>query len=537
MQNKSGATAVYLNGNIYTVDNNFSVAEAMVVKNKYLLYVGTNEVAKKFIDDDTEVIDLEGKTVLPGLLEGHTHFGWLSQSLIEVDGLFKEKKQILEEIKERAEKAEPGEWILGRGWNNEIWEDTAFPTREELDEVSPDNPVCMIRTCCHAYWANSKALELAGIDRNTENPAGGEIIRTESGDPWGVLVDTAGDKLMEVVPPYRGEKQMEALRAGQKYLLSFGFTGVMDAGATVDEIDAMKKMGEDEELDIRIYAYAKEGESAQHYYKNGMIIGAYDDHLTVRGVKLFADGSTGARSANLLEDYADRPGHRGNSRYTDEDLLETIREARLNGFQISTHVNGDGSVEQVLNAYMKVLDEMPLEDNRWRLEHYQLITYKQLQKAVEYKFIPSMQFVQCTTDKPMMEERVGVDSGRLERAYLWRDILDAGLHIANGSDAPVELVNPYHGFYAGVTRKARDGAWEGAWYPSQCITRQEALKAATIWVAEAQFEENIKGSLEAGKFADFVVIDKDYMNCKEEDIKEIKALMTVIGGKKVYEAE
>jgi predicted amidohydrolase YtcJ len=255
--NKSGATAVYLNGNIYTVDKDFSVAEALVAKNDYLIYVGTNEIAKRFITESTKVIDLKGETVLPGLIEGHTHFGWLSQSLVEIDALFKQKDQILKEVEERAAHAKKGDWILGRGWSNDIWPDTSFPTKEELDEVSPDNPVCIIRSCCHAYWANSKALELAKISRDTPDPDGGEIIDLLYGSPAGVLVDTAGDQLMAVIPAYEGENQLNALRKGQSTFLLTDLQVIMDAGASISEIDAMKTMCESEEMKLRLYVYAK----------------------------------------------------------------------------------------------------------------------------------------------------------------------------------------------------------------------------------------------------------------------------------------
>jgi predicted amidohydrolase YtcJ len=349
-----------------------------------------------------------------------------------------------------------------------------------------------------------------------------------------MLIDTAGDKLTAKIPPYEGQKALDALRKGQEYITSFGFTSIMDAGATVEEIDNMKTLCENGEMKLRLYVYAVEGDTAEYYYQKGVEIGLYGHTLTVRGIKLFADGSSGARSACLLEDYSDRQGHKGIPRYTGEDLHNAIRDARLNGFQLSIHVNGDASVDQVLDAYTKVLDELPLADNRYRLEHYQLITKEQLDRTVAYKFIPSMQSVQCTSDRLMLEERYGKDTGRLDRAYVWRDIIDAGLHIINGSDAPVELVNPFHGLYAGVTRKGRDEQPENGWFAHQSMTREEALKAITIWAAEAHFEEKIKGSLEPGKLADFAVIDTDYMNCEENKIKDIETLMTIIGGEVVY---
>ncbi|MDR1573333.1 MAG: amidohydrolase [Clostridiales Family XIII bacterium] len=530
-----GATAVYLNGNIYTVDRDFSCVEALAVKNDRLLYVGADAVAKRFITPDTEVVNLGGKTVLPGLLEGHTHFGWLSNSLLEVRGLGRQKEEILKEVAERARTAKAGEWIIGRGWNNEIWGDKSFPTKEELDRVSPRNPVCMYRICCHAYWANSEALRLAGITGDSQAPLGGEIVRGADGEPAGVLIDNAGDRLTEIIPPYSKAYRLEALKKGEEHLLSYGFTGVMDAGANLDEIEAMRSLCQSGELSLRLYIYAAEGEAAEHVYKKGAEIGLYDEHFTLRGVKLFGDGSLGARSAHLLEDYADTPGHRGLARYSDEVLHKAVRDARLNGFQVSVHAIGDSTLQQVLRVYKSVLDELPLRNNRYRIEHCAVAREEDIRAMVAYGFIPSMQAVHCTSDWPMIGKCFGEASERAARTYVWRDFLNAGLHIANGSDAPVEEVNPYCGFYAAVTRKDRGGKPAGGWYPKQCMRREEALRAATVWVAEAQFEEHLKGSLEVGKLADFIVTDRDYMNCPVEEIKDMQTLITVIGGKKVYE--
>ncbi|MDR2089140.1 MAG: amidohydrolase [Clostridiales Family XIII bacterium] len=528
---------MYLNGNVYTVDRNFSRAEALAIKNERLIYVGADAVAKRLIAADTEVVDLEGKTVLPGLLEGHAHFGWLSNSLLEIRGLGRQKEEILDDVAERAKSAKPGEWIIGRGWNNEIWNGKAFPTKEELDRAAPDNPVCMHRTCCHAYWVNSAALRLAGIDRDSRAPAGGEIVRDADGEPTGVLIDNAGDRLTAIIPPYSREHQINALKKGEEHLLSYGFTGVMDAGANLGEIEAMRALCRSGACRLRLYVYASEGEAAEHFYKKGTETGLYDNRFTCRGVKLFGDGSFGARSAQLLEDYADAPGSRGIARYRDEELYEAVRDARRNGFQVAVHAIGDAALKQVLRAYTRVLDEMPLRDNRYRVEHCAIADRADISTMAAYGFIPSMQTVHCTSDWPMIGECLGEKTKRAERVYAWRDFLDAGLHIANGSDAPVEQVNPYHGFYAAVTRRDRTGKPAGGWHPSQRMRREEALRAATLWVAEAQFEEGIKGSLEAGKLADFVVTDRDFMNCPEDELKDMRALRTVVGGRTAYERE
>jgi predicted amidohydrolase YtcJ len=406
-----------------------------------------------------------------------------------------------------------------------------------LDKVAPDKPVCLYRSCCHAYWVNSEALRLAGIDGNSRAPAGGEIVRDATGEPTGILIDNAGDKLTEIIPPYSKEHQREALKKGEEHLLSYGFTGVMDAGAKLDEIETMRSLCQSGEIRLRLYIYATEGETAEHFYKKGVQIGLYDKNFTLRGVKFFADGSFGARSARMREDYADTPGNRGLARYRDEELYRLVKEARRNGFQAAVHAIGDDALKQVLRSYKRVLDELPLRDNRYRIEHCAVADREDIATMAECGFVPSMQAVHCTSDWSMIGPCLGERAERSERVYVWRDFLNAGLHIANGSDAPVEEVNPYHGFYAAVTRTDRTGRPAGGWHPEQCMRREEALRAATVWVAEAQFEEGIKGSLEAGKLADFVVTDRDYMNCPIEEIKDIQALVTVIGGKRVYGRE
>lgn len=315
-------------------------------------------------------------------------------------------------------------------------------------------------------------------------------------------------------------------------MFAYGITTSMDAGSGLEDIQYIKDLYETGDLKIRLYVMVDSGESAEAYYEKGPEVGLYGNRLTIKCIKFYADGSLGARSAWMLEEYSDRPGHVGNGRYTDEEFYELIKEARENGFQVATHAIGDAAVRQVVDTYEKVLNEMPQKDHRYRIEHFQIATLEDIQRIADIGIVPAMQSVHATSDKNMAEDRVGPE--RIKGGYAWRKVIDAGSVIPNGSDAPVELVNPYHGLYAAVTRSGRDGEPAGGWYPEECMTREEALRSFTIWAAYGQFEDHIKGSLEVGKLADFVVLDRDYMVCPARDIKDILPLMTVVGGEVVY---
>lgn len=532
------ADSVYLNGNIYTVDKKFSKATAMVVKGQQLIYVGDVKNAAKYIDEGTKVVDLEGKTVIPGLIEGHMHFPMLGENLIKIDAFNKPKQDILDLVKAEAGRLPAGEWILGFGWNHELWPDKKFPTKQELDAVAPNHPVMLERVDGHSIWVNSMALEIGGITKDTPNPQGGEIIRDINGEATGLLVDTAGSQVSSKIPPFSMERKKEALLKAQEQLFSFGITSSMNAGSPLTEINNMKSLYTDGKLKIRIYSMVggdwggSPGENAAAYYKSGPEIGLFGNRLTVRCIKLFADGSLGSRSAALLEEYSDRPGHIGNYKYTDEEFYQLVKEVRKYGWQVSTHAIGDGAIHQVINTYEKVLKENPQKDHRWRIEHFQVADLNDIQRIAKLGIIPAMQPTHATSDKNMAEDRIGPE--RMKGAYAWRKVIDSGSHIVGGSDAPVELVNPFHGLYAAVTRMDRDGNPPGGWYPEEKMTREEALKAFTIWAAEGQFEEKLKGSLEAGKLADFAILDRDPMKCPETELKDITALTTVLGGEVVY---
>lgn len=531
------ADSVYRNGNIYTVDEKQPTATALAVKGDRLVYVGGEDGVNAYIGTDTKVIDLKGKTVVPGIAEGHMHIAGLGQSLLMIDAFWKPKDVILAAVKAEAEKAEPGAWIQGRGWMNTIWEDKNYPSKEELDAVAPDNPVILTRADGHMIWVNSKALELAGITKATPNPQGGEYLKTASGELLGCITDTATDPIESLIPAFTTEEQRKAILLAQDQLFSYGITSAMNAGTGVGELkDVYRYLYENGKLKLRIYALmslpSTEGEQADYIRSTPVQTGLYSNHLDVRAVKLFADGSLGARSAAMLKDYSDRPGHIGNYRNTDQEMYDLVKLAYDAGYQVATHAIGDGGNHQVLNAYEKVMKENPKTDPRLRIEHFQIVSLDDIQRTIKLGVLPSMQTTHATSDMLMAEDRVGLE--RIKGGYAWRTIIDGGSIIINGSDAPVELVNPWHGLYAAVTRKNRLGEPPEGWYPNQCMTREEALKSFTIWSSYGEFNEKIKGSLEVGKLADFVVIDRDYMTCPAEDIKDIQVLMTVSGGEQVY---
>ena len=529
------ADTVYVNGNIYTVDEDFSKAQAIAIKGQYIVGVGSNEDVKGFVGESTKVIDLQGKTVIPGLIEGHMHYPGEGQKLLQLDLFWKPKDVILAAVKAEADRLPDGEWITGGGWNQEVWDIPEFPSKEDLNEVAPNNPVALRRTCGHATWVNSLALEIGGITKDTPNPQGGEILKNENGEPLGILTDTAAGFVTSKIPPLTAERKKEALLLAQDELFSYGLTTSLDAGSSVEDIQQMKELFESGDLKIRLYVMVDSGPDAEVYYEKGPEIGLYGNRMTMNCIKFYTDGSLGARSAWLLEEYSDRPGHVGNSRHTYDEFYELVKAARDNGFQASTHAIGDAANRQVVDIYEKVLKENPLEDHRYRIEHFQIATLEDIQRIADLEIIPAMQSVHATSDKNMAEDRVGPE--RIKGGYAWRKVLNTGNIIVNGSDANVELVNPYHGLYAAVTRKGRDGEPEGGWYPEECMTREEALRSFTIWAAYGQFEEDIKGSIEVGKLADFVVIDRDYMTCPDSEIMNILPLATIVGGEVVYEKD
>ena len=537
------ADSVYRNGNIYMVDEDFSTATAIAIKGDRLVYVGDEAGVEAYIGPDTTVVDLEGYTVIPGLIESHMHVDKYGFKLQDIDIYWKPKDVILQMVAEIAADSGPGVWITASGWNEAVWPENVYPTKEELDAVAPDNPVLLGRYCGHMAWANSLAFEMAGITPDTPNPQGGEFLHNEDGSLQGCMTDTAWSMVSSAIPdeeltPEEEEAQLaDAMMKAQDTLFALGITSAMDAGVSVERIESYKKLYESGSLKLRLYPLLRlesmDSEMAEYLKENPVNTEEqYDNHLLVRCVKLFADGALGARGAWFLEDYSDRPGYRGEYRHTDAEMDELVALAYNQGYQIATHAIGDAAVHQTINAYEKAIDANPRENHRLRIEHFQVVKPEDIDRALDLNIIPAMQFIHATSDMLMAEERVGPE--RIKTAYAWRTILDKGAIIPGGTDAPFDRVNPYHCIYAAVTRVGLNGSPEGGWYPEQCITREEALRSYTNWSAYAHFEEDLKGSLEVGKLADFAVLDRDLMICPEEDIKDTQVLLTVSGGEIVY---
>ncbi len=536
----SPADAVYVNGNIYTADEQNPAASAMAIAGDRFIYAGTDETARNYIGDQTKVIDLKSRTVLPGLIDAHMHFGNVGNIKMKLDNFWKPKSDIIDSVRRAAQSAEEGEWIEGRGWNQEVWDPPDYPTREDLDAVSQGHPVYLERTDGHAAWVNSKALEIAGITPETDNPPGGEIIKDADGVPTGVLVDTAKLLASDKIPPFTEQKAMQALEMAQEEFFSHGVTSGHDAGCDPETIERTKALYESGRLCIRLYEFMRipDGSTTlgDEFYAPGLQIGLYGNSLTIRGIKISIDGTLGSHGALMLEGFSDRSdGYLGLQRVTPKRLLAVAKQAHTAGFQVAVHAIGDGANRQALDVFEQVVKNNPGCDHRHRIEHAQVVALKDIPRFKQLGVIPAMQAVHATSDKNMAEKRVGPE--RIKGAYAWRKFLDTGAVIPNGTDAPVEKVNPFHVLFASVTRQSRDGEPAGGWYPEEKMTREEALRSYTIWAAYAAFEEDIKGTISAGKLADFIVIDRDYMKCPESEIKDIRVLQTVLGGKVVYSSE
>jgi hypothetical protein len=532
---------VFINGNIYTANDKQPRAEALAVRGDRIVFVGSNTAVKRFQGPRTRVIDLRGATVLPGFTDAHCHLIGIGQRemTLNLEGITS-LEDFLGKVKARVDQAKPGEWITGRGWIETFWKPPVFPTRQDLDKIAPNNPVFLTRADGHGGVANSAALKIGGITKETKDPFGGQILRDkESGEAVGMLLDTAQGLVAQHIPA-RAEGDVEqAVILGVKRSIELGWTQVQDAGGSFRDVDVFKKLYGEGKIKIRIYkAVHGPGPAAERLLREGPIIGAFGNRLTVRTIKVVSDGALGSRGAALLAPYSDAPDSKGFLRVKAEDLQPMLRESLRKGIQVETHAIGDYANRFTLDEYEKALKAVPLaqrkvRDPRWRDEHTQIVDPADLPRYAKLGIIPSMQPSHAIGDLHFAPSRVGVD--RLKGAYAWQTLIKSGAIIPGGSDAPVERGEPMIEFYAAVARKDMNGFSGPGWHPEEAVTRDQALKMFTIWAAYAAFEEKVRGSIEVGKLADLTVLSADIMKIPEMDILKTRNIMTVINGEIVYE--
>jgi predicted amidohydrolase YtcJ len=541
------AELVLMGGKIATVDDSKPVAQALAVGSGRILAVGSEKEIKPYISPATQVIDLKGKLAIPGFIESHGHFTSLGYAKMKLDlKSVQNWDQVIDLVKQAVGKARPGEWILGRGWHQEKWDRPptpnvdGLPLHHAMSKISPQNPVLLTHASGHSCFANARAMELAGIDENTRAPEGGEIVKDKNGKPIGIFRETAKDLLRRAQDRYLSKRTYREIQAEQnravelatQACLENGVTTFHDAGASFKTIDMYKKLALENKLKIRLNAMISEpnGRLRQHIpeYK---IIGLGDHHLTVRCIKRLIDGALGSHGAWLLEPYNSLPSSSGLNTEPISAMKETARIAIEEGFQLATHAIGDRANRETLDIYEEAFKQHPDKKGlRWRIEHAQHLHPADLPRFARLGVTAVMQAIHCTSDAPWVIKRLGEKRAR-QGAYMWRALIDSGAVVCNGTDVPVEDIDPLACYYAAVTRRTKNG---GYFYPAQRMTRQEALRAYTLNGAYAAFEESIKGSLSPGKLADITVLSRDILTIPDEEILKTNVLYTIVAGRILY---
>lgn len=512
---------------IYTLDPARPAASAIAVKGGRILAVGDD--LERLAGPSTRRIDARGAAIVPGLIDSHVHMEGLGDALETLDlrGL-RSPEAIAAKVREAAGQLPRGEWIRGHAWDQSLWPGKEFPTTDVLSDAAPDHPVYLTRVDGHAAWVNRKALELAGVTARTPDPPGGKIHRHPDGSPTGILIDRAEGLVAGRIPDAGPAVVKRRLAKAARECARLGLTTVHDAGCSREVVQAYRELIAAKQLPVRVYAMiGGAGSLWREYLSRGPETG---DRLTVRSIKLMADGAMGSRGAYMAEPYSDDAGNRGLLLMKREDVERVAREAAARGFQVNTHAIGDLANRMVLEAYASALGGR--NDKRFRIEHAQVVALPDVALFERYSVIASMQATHATSDMRWAEARLGPE--RVKGAYSWRRFLSAGVTIANGSDFPVEEPNPLAGFYAAITRQDPQGQPAGGWFPDQRMTREEALRSWTLNGAYAAFEEKQKGSLEPGKLADFIVLSRDIMRVPPRDILSTRVTMTVLGGEIVY---
>jgi predicted amidohydrolase YtcJ len=544
------ADLIITNGVVVTMDEAMPDGEAVAVKDGRILAVGEQLKVMTFLGDSTKIIDAGGHFVIPGFIESHGHFSGLGSSLQNLNFLRSRSwDEIVRMVGEKVKQSAPGEWILGRGWHQEKWvrvpeeQVHGYPYHHSLSEISPDNPVLLFHASGHGAFANEAAMRSAGISRETPDPAGGEIVRDNQGNAIGMFEENAQGLLRRAYQEYLAtlseedklHQWYEGIELAETECLKNGITSFQDAGSGFEWIDRYKELAESGELDVRLWVMIRHSSTD---LKDGLEgfpwVGLGDDHFTVRAIKADLDGALGSFGAWLLEPYEDKPEFNGQNTTPVTEVIAVADLAYLHGLQLCVHAIGDRANQEVLNIFRKHYEKAVSEGQelRWRIEHAQHLAVTDIRRFAGMGVIAAMQGIHCTSDAPFVEKRLGYQRAR-EGAYAWRSLLDAGAVIANGTDAPVEDVNPIESFYASVTRKRIDNGME--FFPEQAMTRYEALRSYTIDAAFAGFEDHLKGSLEIGKLADITILSENLLTCPDEDILKAEVLFTIVGGKIKYQ--
>ena len=537
------ADLVLRGGKVVTLDEATPEAEALAVVGDRIAAVGSDAEVERWIGAATEVIDLEGRLAIPGFIEAHGHLMKIGRAAVNLPlGEAGSWDEIVEMVRRAADETEPGRWIFGRGWHQDKWTSKpapnvrGFPVHDELSRAAPNNPVHLRHASGHASVDNARAMERIGITNGTPDPAGGEILHRPDGTLAGIFLENAENPFLRA---YEADQESEAevrrlYELGAAECLSKGVTSFHDAGVSFTDLDILKRMADDGDLDMRVYAMV-DSEDPEFAAKlaDYRRVGEGDDRLTIRAVKAYIDGALGSRGAWLLEPYADLPDSAGEAVHTPEEIEEVARLSADHGFQLCVHAIGDRGNREVLDVYERILRERgDTAGPRWRVEHAQHLHPDDVTRFGELGVIAAVQPVHCTSDGPWVPDRIG--AGRAEQgAYVWRDLLDSGAVIASGTDAPVEDVDPIPNFHAAVTRRLADGA---EFHPEQRMSREEALRAYTVDAAYAAFEEETKGMLAPGRLADIVVLSKDILTVPDEEILDTEVVYTILAGKVVHRA-
>jgi predicted amidohydrolase YtcJ len=540
------ADLVIKNANIYTINKKQPQAEAIAIQHNKIIFVGSEQGAKKYIGSKTEIIDAKGKTVLPGFIEGHGHIHGMGASLIDLN-LMKVKnwEEIVFLVGEAVKKAKPGDWIIGRGWHQEKWDHApevnylGYPYHKTLDIVSPNNPVMLTHASGHSAYVNAKALELSSINNQTINPIGGDIVKDSKGVIVGVLEEKAQGLAINAYTNWLNKRPIEERKAAWQYSIKLaeneciknGVTSFVDAGSTFEQVVWMKELASENKLAIRHWLMVRDG--IEGLKKNQSVFPIQqigNGHLSVKAIKVSLDGALGSYGAWLLDSYSDRKDFVGQNTFSMEELKEIASFAWDKNLQLCVHAIGDRANRETVNIFANQIIKNTSKDHRWRIEHAQQVNPAEIPRFKQWNIIASMQGIHCTSDAPFVTKRLGEERAATG-AYMWRAFMDAGVLINNGTDVPVENIDPFANFYSSVTRKQKNGT---TFYPKQKMTREEALYSYTLANAYATFEENQKGSLEVGKYADLIMLSNNIMMCNENEIPKTKVLMTIVGGEVRY---